>query len=247
LRSQDVRLTASLERNAPDFKESLAFLESGGLIQRLPGDDGIIHVPLEKRIILDFYKNNTIHFFLLPALLSRALLMGLRGAALKDEVSWWLNLYRWEFPLPEREAVAVQLGGLLEYFRAEGAIAASNGDTANAEHPLIRSTSGMLDNFCEAYWMTAQTLARLVDGGTSQKALVDAIRKRYSAGLLLGEVRKPEGNSTVTFGNALNRFAETGFILMAAGKGRDHNVRRGPQFGELAAMERRLATHLQRP
>jgi len=247
LRSQGVRLTASLERNAPDFKESLTFLENGGLIQRLPGEDGIIHVPAEKRIILDFYKNNSIHFFLLPALLSRALLTGLRGAALKDEVSWWLNLYRWEFPLPEREAVAVQLGNLLEYFRAEGAIAAGNGDTANAEHPLFRSTSGMLDNFCEAYWMTAQTLARLVDGGTSQKALVDAIRKRYNAGLLLGEVHKPEGNSMVTLGNAVNRFTEIEFIVATAGKGRDRSLRRGPQFGELAAVERRLAGYLQQP
>lgn len=245
LRSQGVRLTASLERNAADFKESLAFLENGGLIQRLPGEDGIIHVPSEKRIILDFYKNNSIHFFLLPALLSRALLMGLRGAALKDEVSWWLNLYRWEFPLPEREAVAAQLGNLLEYFRAEGAITPADGDAVNAEHPLIRSTSGMLDNFCEAYWMTAQTLARVVDGGMSQKALLDAIRKRYAAGLLLGEVRKPEGNSTVTLGNALNRFAETDCIVVTAGKGRDRTVRRGARFGELGGMEQRLAAYLQ--
>jgi glycerol-3-phosphate O-acyltransferase len=246
LRQQGVRMTASLERNAVDFKESLAFLESGGLVQRLPGEDGIIHVPTEKRIILDFYKNNSIHFFLLPALLSRALLTGLRGAALKDEVSWWLNLYRWEFPLPEREAVAAQLGWLLEYFRTEGAIAAGDGDAVNAEHPLIQGMSGMLDNFCEAYWMTAQTLARTVNGGTPQKALLDAIRKRYAAGLLLGEVRKPEGNSTVTLGNALSRYAETGFIAVTAGKGRERVVRRGPQFGELGGMEQRLAAYLQR-
>ena len=63
-------------QHAADFKESLLFLESGGLIQRLPGDGDVIRVPAEKRIILDFYKNNTIHFFLLPALLSRALLAG---------------------------------------------------------------------------------------------------------------------------------------------------------------------------
>ena len=246
LRQHGVRLTASLERNAADFRESLAFLENGGLIHRLPGEEGIIHVPPEKRMSLDFYKNNSIHFFLLPALLARALLTGLRGGALKDEVSWWLNLYRWEFPLPEREAVAAQLGRLLEYFRAEGAVAAGDGDAVNAEHPLICSMSGMLDNFCEAYWMTAQTLARVVDGGMSQKAVLDAIRKRYAAGLLLGEVRKSEGNSTMTLGNALSRYAETGCITIAAGKGRDRIVRPGPQFAELSGVERRLAAYLQR-
>jgi glycerol-3-phosphate O-acyltransferase len=244
LRQDGVRLTASLERNAADFRESLAFLENAGLIQRLPGEEGIIHVPPEKRMSLDFYKNNSIHFFLLPALLARAVLTGLRGGALKDEVSWWLNLYRWEFPLPEREAVAAQLGRLLEYFRAEGAVAAGDGDAVNAEHPLMCSMSGMLDNFCEAYWMTAQTLTRVVDGGMSQKAVLDAIRKRYAAGLLLGEVRKSEGNSTVTLGNALSRYAETGCITITAGKGRDRIVRRGPQFAELTSVERRLAAYL---
>ncbi|MFQ5665688.1 MAG: 1-acyl-sn-glycerol-3-phosphate acyltransferase [Candidatus Binatia bacterium] len=246
LRHLGVRLTASLERNQEDFKENLAFLETGGLIQRMPGEEDVIHVPPEKRVILDFYKNNSIHFFLLPALLSRALLAGVRGMALKDEVGWWLDLYRWEFPLPEREAMAAELGRLLEYFHAQGAITAP--DSVEPAHPLIRSTAGILDNFCEAYWITAQCLARLDNGGTPRKALVEAIRKRYTAGLLLGEVRKPEGNSTVTVGNALNRYAETEFITMVAGpKTREPIVRRGPQFSELSRLERRLAAHLAQP
>ena len=247
LRQQGVRFTASLERNAGDFKESLGFLESGGLIQWLPGDGGIIHVPAEKRIILDFYKNNTIHFFLLPALLSGSLLTGLRGAAVKDEVSWWLDLYRWEFALPKREAVAAELGRLLEYYRAEGALAARDGDAVRPEHAMIRSTAGLLDNFCEAYWTMARTLAQVDNGGTPQRTVLEAARKRYTTGLLLGEVRRPEGNSTVTLGNALNRFAETGFIVVSAGiKPRERIIRRGPHFTELARVERRLAENLQR-
>jgi len=248
LRHQGVRFTASLERNADDFRESLGFLESGSLIQRLPGNDGVIHVAAEKRIILDFYKNNTIHFFLLPALLSRALLTGARGAALKDEVSWWLELYRWEFALPEREAMAAEVGRLLEYYRAQGAIAAGDGDRVDSDHPLIRNTVGVLDNFCEAYWITLQTLAQLEEAGVVQKALLERIRKRYATGLLLGEVRKPEGNSTVTLGNALSRFAEIGCVTIAAGpKGRERIVRRGPRFDELSHIGRRLAAQLQHP
>jgi glycerol-3-phosphate O-acyltransferase len=248
LRHQGVQFTASLERNAENFKESLAFLESGGLIQRLPGEGGVIHLPAEKRIILDFYKNNTIHFFVLPALLSRALLAGLRGAAIKDEVSWWLDLYRWEFALPEREAVAAELGQLLEYYRAEGALVAGDGDTVNPEHSLTHSTAGLLDNFCEAYWITMRALPPIDGGGMPHKTLLDTIRKRYSTGLLLGEVRRPEGNSTVTLGNALNRYAEVGLITIAAGpKGRERVVHRGPQFEEIGRLERRLAAALQLP
>jgi glycerol-3-phosphate O-acyltransferase len=248
LRQRGVRLTASLERNAADFKESLAFLENGGLIQRLPAEPDVIYMAPEKRRTLDFYKNNTIHFFLLPALLSRALLTGLRGVALKDEVSWWLDLFRWEFALPEREAVAVELGSLLEYFRAEGALSFGNGDAVDPDHLLIRSTRGILDNFCEAYWMAAQALRQLGETPVPHKAMVESVGKRYATGLLLGEVQKPEGNSSVTLGNALSRFAEVGYITVTtAPKGRERLVRRGPHFEELAEVERRLATQLQPP
>src|SRR5262249_3972477 len=248
LTHQHVRLTASLERNAPDFKESLGFLENGGLIQRLPGEGGVIHVAAEKRIILDFYKNNTIHFFLLPALLSRALLAGLQGAAIKDEVSWWLELYRWEFALPEREAVAAELGRLLEYYRAEGALLTGDGERVRPDHALARATLGLAGQFCEAYWMTTRVIAKLDGGGMSHKAALEAVRKRYNTGLLLGEVRRPEGSSTVTIGNALSRYAEVGLITLApSAKGREPVVRRGPRFDDLDTLERRLAATLQQP
>src|SRR6185436_5841718 len=75
LRASHVRLTASLERNeSSKFRESLAWLESGGLVQRLKDSNGVVlHVPNDRRVSLDFYKNNIIHFFLLPSLLTRAL------------------------------------------------------------------------------------------------------------------------------------------------------------------------------
>jgi glycerol-3-phosphate O-acyltransferase len=257
LQFQQVRLTDSLERNAGNqFRESLAFLESGGLIQRRPGEDEVILAPAEKRLSLDFYKNNTIHFFLLPALLVRALLAGLRGAALKDEVWWWLDLYRWEFALPERETIAAELGRLLAYFRAEGVLAAGDGEAAVSEHPLVRSLSGLLDNFGEAYWIMARTLAAMGEGG-AQKTLLERARKLYSTGLLVGEVLRPEGNTMVTLGNALSRYVEMGLVSISTGprgtgpagagpRGRDRIVRAGPNVDALGPLQARLAASLGR-
>jgi glycerol-3-phosphate O-acyltransferase len=245
LRHEGVRITAALERDADQFTEGLAFLEASGLIRRQSVDGGVIHVPPEKRITLDFYKNNTLHFFLLATLLARALQAGLRGAALKDEVGWWLDLYRWEFPLPERETVAAELGRLLEYFRADGALVAGDGDAVNPAHPLLRCTATLLDNFCEAYWITARTAAQVDARGITHRALLEAIRKRFDTYLLLGEVRRPEGNSSVTFDNATNRLVEMGCLSIVPGpKGRERIVHRGPSFDVLAALDARLGTHL---
>ena len=60
---------------------------------------------------------------------------------------------------------------------------------------------------------------------------------------LLGQTRRPEGNSAVTFANALSRFAEVGCIAMTRrGRGgRERVVLPGPAIAELAVLERRLA------
>ncbi len=239
LRRRGVRFTASLERNAEgEFRENLAFLESGGLVQRLPGEArSVLYVPTEKRLALDFYKNNTIHFFLLPALVTDALRRGLARPALVDDVAWWLDLLRWEFPLPERSDTAAAVDDVCAALAADGAL--TDGQLVT-DHPLTVTMGGLLDNFREAYWIAAQTLRELPETGLPQRAVLDRMSKRYRAGLLLGEVRKPEGNSSVTLGNAISRFAELDVIQVRAGKGRDRQVDRGPRFAELSALLARI-------
>lgn len=241
LRTLGVRFTASLERNVEgEFRENLTFLENGGLIQTLSGENrAVICVPVEKRVALDFYKNNTIHFFLLPGLVLDALGRGIDPADLGDDVSWWLDLFRWEFPLPERQDLREGIDRIREYLDAVGAMT-STSSVLDLQHPFIGPVRGALDNFREAYWIAAQTLLERLDERRGQKAILESMQKRYRTGLLLGEVRKPEGNSSVTLGNALNRFAELECVQLWPGKGRDRAVGRGAKFDTLPSIAARI-------
>jgi glycerol-3-phosphate O-acyltransferase len=242
LRNRGVRFTSSLERNVEaDFRENLSFLEQGGLIRCLTTEEGeVIHVPSEKRLSLDFYKNNTIHFFLLPALLTEALSRGLRGERLKEDVVWWLDLFRWEFPLPERDDIARELEYLMRYLREEGALLGPEDRKLREDHPFVSSVLRLLDNFREAYWVAAQVLQRLPEGGLPRKAVLDRMRKDYQTVLLLGEVSKPEGNSTVILGNALSRYAEIGCVRLRPGKGKDPTVEPAGNLDDLSAISARI-------
>jgi glycerol-3-phosphate O-acyltransferase len=243
MRASQVRLTASLERNeASNFRESLAWLESGGLIERLVDAGGVVlHVPAEKRFNLDFYKNNTIHFFLVPSLLTRALLAGVPLAALPAYVAWWLDLFRWEFPLPGREAQAADIARWLAYYRERGALV---GDAPVADDPTIRATAGILDNFREAYLTAARTVAAQREWPIAQPALMQRMRRQFSTGLLLGELQRPEGNSVMIFGNALSRLGELAHIsVVRRGRGgRESWVERGPAFDRLPELIRHVGT-----
>ena len=243
LHAQGARITASLERNdRSDFKESLHWLSLGGLVERLVDSGGVVlHVPASKRINFDFYKNNTIHFFLVPSLLTRALLAEVPFSALRAHIGWWLDLYRWEFPLPEREALAAEIGRWLAYYREAGALV---GDGAALDHPVIHATAGILENFREAYLVAARALAAQEEWPIAQSALAQRMRRQFQTSLLLGEVHKPEGNSMITFGNALSRLAELGHVaVVRRGRGgRERWVDRGPAFDHLPELIRHFGT-----
>ncbi len=236
-----VALTASLQRNITNFYESLNFLQNGKLIEWMRDRDGdIIHAPAEKRMILDFYKNNIIHFFLIPSLVAHAVRRGVSREEMRDAVWWWLDLFRWEFALPEREAVAAEIDDTVAYFAARGAI---DGEHVNPAHVLLVFGDGILDSFREAYWIVAKTLLDLDADGFTHKAAIARMQKSFTMHQLLGQTRRPEGNSAVTFANAINRFAEVGWVsLQRRGRGgRERVVLPGPAIADLGAVERRLA------
>jgi hypothetical protein len=153
------------------------------------------------------------------------------------EVSWWLDLFRWEFALPERADLQRDVERVLQHLEGEGALVDG---ALRVDHPFVASVIGILDNFRESYWVTAQVLLKLPDEGLPRKAIVERLHKRYRTGLLLGEVRKPEGNSSVTLGNALSRFVEVGCVAEQRGKGKDPVIVRGPEFAKLRTMADRI-------
>jgi glycerol-3-phosphate O-acyltransferase len=241
LRARRLRVTSSLERNVgTNFRESLRWLADGGLIERIHDSDGVVlHVPAGKRVNLDFYKNNTIHFYLVPSLLTRALLADVPSDALAREIAWWLDLYRWEFPLPERgEALAMDVTRWITWYRERGALV---GDRVVREHPIVRGTSGVLENFREAYAVAARTIAAQKEWPITRQALLQRMRRQFQTSLLLGEAQKPEGNNVMLFGNALTRLAELGHVELVK-RGRERWVDRGPGFDALPELIQRFGT-----
>ena len=242
LRWRGVELSHSLERNLgrSNFAEITGFLAGSKLLEIEENGHGRrLRVPEERRKVLDFYKNNVIHFFLLPSLLAHAGLRGIPRSELKDELWWWLSLFRWEFPLPEREEVAEEAGRLLDYFRAHGA--SFDGERPAMSVPLVHGLSPILENFREAYWIAARTARRLDGEEISEVQLVQRMQRHFEAAMLLGEVWKPEAATNITFGNAVSRLVEMGCLERRTRKSeRDRWIRRGERFGELERISQRI-------
>jgi hypothetical protein len=141
-----------------------------------------------------------------------ALLNDKRGDSLVQEVQRWLDVFRFEFALPERH----ELGGLVEknLLRLRE-LEVMQGDAIDSTHPVVIATIGALDVFREAYWLGTKTVQEhLAVDGTNEKALVVEYQKAYDAALLVGEATQPEGATTVLFQNVTSRLVELGYIRM---------------------------------
>ncbi|MBI5503869.1 MAG: 1-acyl-sn-glycerol-3-phosphate acyltransferase [Deltaproteobacteria bacterium] len=226
--------TGSLARNAGNFRESISFLGTNGLIEVLQrGREEVLVVKQGRRLALDFYKNNLIHAFLVPSLLTSCLREGVAASDLAERIWWWLDLFRYEFPLPIRSELAASIERLLGYYREVGAL---SGDDLVDSHPLVTATLNVLQNFREAYYITALAIhGQLGPEGMTQKALMEDVRRHYKTSLLLGEVSKPEGSSDAIFRDAFSRYTEMGYIRteQRGRAGRERWVLRGPSWDKL--------------
>ncbi len=244
LRWKGVTFTSSLERNlaSGNFAEITSFLTSAKLLDEVD-QEGVreLRVPQDKRKVLDFYKNNSIHFFLLPSLVAHAMSRGVPRRELREEIWWWLDLFRWEFPLPGREEVAAEAGRLVEYLRAHGA--GVNGSGAHV--PLVHALVGILENFREGYWITTRTAAQIGEEPVSRAKFIQRLRRYFDAAMLLGEVVKPEAASDQTFANAISRLVEIGCLDKEIRRGeKDVWLRRGPAFDDLPDISNRIGAAL---
>ncbi|MBM4265190.1 MAG: hypothetical protein FJ144_01030 [Deltaproteobacteria bacterium] len=244
LRWKGAAFTTSLERNLgrSDFGEIIHFLASAKLLEVVESSgERVLRVPAGKRKVLDFYKNNGIHFFLMPSLVAHAMLRGVPRSQLEDEVAWWLDLFRWEFPLPERGEVVAEIGGIVDFLRAHGA----NVNGTGAHVPIVHALAGILENFRESYWIAARTVAQLEEEPVPQAKVLQRLQRYFDAALLLGEVLKPEASSQVTFGNAISRFVEIGCITKETRRGqKDVWLKRGPSFARLSELAARIGSGL---
>ncbi|MDB4975267.1 MAG: Glycerol-3-phosphate acyltransferase [Myxococcaceae bacterium] len=107
LRQLGARLAPTIDNVGPinlrALEEAVSLLRDGKLItQHGEGKDAVYTVPDERRVALEYYKNNIIHFFVARALISAALLVrederAVSEHALRERVRKISRLFKYEF------------------------------------------------------------------------------------------------------------------------------------------------------
>ncbi|MBM4374886.1 MAG: 1-acyl-sn-glycerol-3-phosphate acyltransferase [Deltaproteobacteria bacterium] len=251
LRREGARLAPSLSTPESDALREQGFVEamrlyvrSGLVAQHVPGElrregrrrerlytgtDVLFSVPDDRRIQLDFAKNQIVHFMVDRALVATALgstrsLAAQPLSSVKERVQALSRLFKLEFMFRAdatfdrnfEETIAAMVRDGEVVLEGGGLKAAPALDEAQ-RHDWLGFHAATLRNFVEGYLVAARGLETLLRGKLAKKELVARTLKAGQRMALRGEIERAEAVLRPLLENALESFVEQGYVLRADG------------------------------
>ncbi len=222
LRFCEAEEAASLELYSQAIAQALARLHRGKLLESFDGDgERVWAVPPDKRITLEFYKNQVLHYFAPAGYVALALrgrpdgpftIEDLRGPF--ADLVW---LLRREFILdPDRPATAQlhEAIGTLEVHGALSRVPDTEEPTWQVADPVrIGEIYSLFRNFVESYALVLRHVARFTASAATLRDLAAALQAERETWIATGEITRPEALSMETLDNALRAFEEDGVLI----------------------------------
>jgi glycerol-3-phosphate O-acyltransferase len=236
LQAQGVPRADSLENLTQAVEDTLTLCEARKLVTPIEKEEGLADelglggysIDETKRPLLEYYKNNILHFFLPASLVSLAILAGHGFEFDQDQIladfAFLSDFFKNEFLFnntdPEKEVEEI-----LGYFSSRGVLV--NLDRQEARYTLSASGlkelayfANLLYNYLESYWIVFRSIKYLQKKHRSEREFLKRIQSIGQKLHKLGEVERSEALSEATFQNALKLFGEKGIVLKQAPEGK---------------------------
>lgn len=224
--ARDIRLSKTLRNYDTTIEETLRDLERSKLIAKLKDEDDdleeeVFTIEDNKRLALEYYKNNLIHFLLPAAFVSTSILaqqtFRFSMEQVLEDVAFLKDFFKFEFvydnELGNDRLVREVLDAFveLEWLHPMGEgdqpyILAHKGlRAAHTFHSLLR-------NYLEGYWLVLRAFRYLQKRPYTEKDFTKKILTMGQKALKTDLIERSESISKIMFGNALKYYVEKGLI-----------------------------------
>jgi glycerol-3-phosphate O-acyltransferase len=204
-------------------REQMILVGNAGL-GGIAGDETFYTLQGEKRLIMDYYKNMIIHYFLPVSFVSLAVLTAGEAqiplTGLSADYAFLKRLFRHEFIFDDASADEDEIRLSLTYLEACGCLAYDHaGEGAGvtlhlAGRDLLKVFAGLLQSYLESYWLVTRSVALLEAHGREEKEWLKEIRLAGIRCYQNGEIRRYEALSQQNFQGAVRFLTETGLLSL---------------------------------
>ncbi len=216
LSSADTRFSNALNNPPPAIAEALNALKEEDLVQEIKGEsdepdfERVFFVPEEKRLTLEFYKNNILHFFIPASFVATSILSAPGGSTTREQITddytYFRKLFKYEFVYDLEFSDEQRVKRALDYFESNGYIARDNVAVTitQAGGDVLQFFAELVRNFIESYLVTSEALQNyLTRGPKSERDLIKRVNITGQRMLKKKEISRIEALSRINFQNAV--------------------------------------------
>lgn len=225
LKRQGAQPAASMASSKKALGEALLRFQASRLIELLSDDvDEVVQVNQRRRVTLDYYKNNLLHF-VAPVSLLAAVIRATHRAFRSDDAEiihlfrMQVFLLRYECTLDPESSLELLEQDSLQAMLSYGALTEEDGTYTVADAERLSELAVLTDNLRESYRLTLQSCFSLRSSDVNRKALPQKVLANGRARLAVGEMSMPEALSIVNIKVALDAYREEGVIQFRSGGG----------------------------
>ena len=238
LAGREARFSSTFVNREKAFNDALRMFESSGLISRMGPEEEdeedefeetIYSVDEDRRLNLEYYKNNILHFFVSLSFVSTSVLSGDGNKTFFSEVmedySFFKDLFKHEFIYDNNVDDLEEVKSVLSYAHARDMIVFHEDDgqmsidVTGKGRASLQSFAGLIQNYLESYWVASRGCAYLKNRVRQEKDLVKKVQKLGSKMYKKGEISKAEALSQSNYKNALKFLMDSGAISVSESKG----------------------------
>jgi glycerol-3-phosphate O-acyltransferase len=185
-------------------------------------------VEYDKRMNLEYYKNNILHFFVPLSFVATSILSTSEDeillANIMEDYRFFKRLFRHEFIFDDDIDDLEEVNDVLSYIHDRGMIVGhESGNDAWIEvrgkgRTNLIPFAGLIHNYIESYWIAMRSSLYLKNRKKQEKDLVKNIQKRGIKMYKKGEISKAEALSRLNYLNAV-KFLTDAEILLPTNEG----------------------------
>ncbi|MBM4271893.1 MAG: hypothetical protein FJ139_07055 [Deltaproteobacteria bacterium] len=231
LSCRKVNLAATLVNMDRAVGEALYLFEQAGIISKIGVDENerdeieeiVYSLDDDKRLKLEYYKNNILHYFLPVSFVSASLLSSHEDTVAIDRIlrdyQFLKRLFWHEFIFDDRTEDVGEVKEVLSYLHSKGMIKGieSNGQTLVEVRGKGRRSLmpfvGLIHNYFESYWVVIRGCRYLRKEPKQEKEWLKKIQQLGVKMHKKGEIRRAEALSQSNYQNAM-RFLEDEEIVI---------------------------------
>jgi glycerol-3-phosphate O-acyltransferase len=235
---RDVGLSNTFNHYDLAIGNALRDLERNKFIGKLKDEDDALEEEVftlegTKRITLEYYKNNIIHFFLPLAFVSTSILaqqsFHFDLSQIFEDSAFITHFFKYEFVYDNDISNEKMVRDVLEVFERMNWLNRAEEDDSSyvLTHEglkVAQAFHGLLRNYFEGYWLVLRAFRYLQKKPYAEKEFTKKILSLGEKALKLKLIERPESISKIMFSNALKYYVEKGVIDKKMDKEKDQEL-----------------------